>query len=997
MPKLGVVIFGASKYDNHRELNNPRFAHSAQQFLKTISDPEIVPDCIVSSLDLYDEPYRPGETLEKITDFVSRDFDIVIVYYCGHGDVALKAREYRVFLRKSKKNLRATTMLDVNGLINDVEGISTQKTVYFVLDACFSGAAIQEFMDAGGTEALIDRSLSQTITQRGVAIFAATSGNDVALTKKGDKLSLFTGAFVRCLNEGIPYKPDVNKLSWLEVRDEIARSTRDRLGPDAPVPKIMSADEKFGDVTRAPFFLNRAYASSKTPGATTEELYWRNLPDDPPLSVLHDFLTRFPNGVFAALARALADKRISRSSESELEEHLGFYPKTKFKQQIAVRLTTLKRERIQNSTDIAALEQIAAENPELADEARYRIDFIRRELAEAEAWARVKTSSIKADLEQFLEVYPDGRFSKLAMARLAELSVTPNDDRSWRASLLGWIHRSTPSFKENWRRYAAAVAFLTLCAAGALLIAGGNSSTNIQAFRQDFAAAGDDPVKLRAFISHCAVASCPLEQEARDHLRKAEEAARNKQIVEAALDAAGIDLAQLRRFVQQCDATSCAVAQEAHERLVKAEEVARRAQIVEAALDAAGIDLGQLRRFVQQCDATSCGVAQEARNRLAKAETAERARLAQIAEADRTALAAARNDLGKLRTFVQQCNANSCTVAQEARDLLVKAEAAETARLARIAEDRKTLDTAKGNLGQLRSFVQQCNANSCTVAQEARDLLVKAEAAETARLARIAEDRKTLDTAKGNLGQLRTFVQQCNANSCTVAQEARDLLVKAEAAETARLAQIAEADRTALGAARNDLGKLRTFVQQCNANSCSVAQDARDLLAKSEASAKNKLIGFNTFLNYDISQNDIEIIFDKSYADCNSKCESTNGCVAFVFNKWKNACFLKSMVGPLLQDPRSDAVVRKDQAWPVLATTKIGTCPYYKSSMIGAVSRSFASQSAANCQSQCEANQGCVAYTFRKADRNCSFFSSVSDRTRDDPTADSGSRMQNPC
>jgi hypothetical protein len=215
MPKLGVVIFGASKYDNHRELNNPRFANSAQQFLKTISDPEIVPDCSVTSLDLYDQPALPTETLVKITDFVSRDFECVIIYYCGHGDVALKAREYRVFLRNSKKNLRATTMLDVNGLINDVEGISSQKTVYFVLDACFSGAAIEEFQDAGGTEALIERSLAQTITQRGVAIFAATSGNDVALTKKGDKLSLFTGAFVRCLKEGIPYKRDTQKLSWL--------------------------------------------------------------------------------------------------------------------------------------------------------------------------------------------------------------------------------------------------------------------------------------------------------------------------------------------------------------------------------------------------------------------------------------------------------------------------------------------------------------------------------------------------------------------------------------------------------------------------------------------------------------------------------------------------------------------------------------------------------------------------------------------------------------
>ena len=946
MPKLGVVLFGASTYDNHHDLNNPRFANSAKQFMMTISNPEIIPDCNVTSLDLYDDPALPSETLVKITDFVSQDFDNVIIYYCGHGDVALKSREYRVFLRKSKKTLRNTTMLDVNGLINDVQGISAQKTVYFVLDACFSGAAIEEFMDAGGTEALIDRSLCETITQSGVAVFAATNGSDVALARRGDKLSLFTGAFVRCLNEGIPYKPDVNKVSWLEVRDEIARSTRDRLGPDAPVPKIMSVDEKFGDVTRVPFFLNRAYVPSKKSRATTEELYWRNLPDDPPLSVLHDFLTKFPDGIFAPLARALADKQIRRVTAAELEEHLGYYPKTQFKRQIAVRLTTLKRACIQNCTDIAALEKIAAENPEIANEARCRIDFIRRELAAVEAWERVKTSTIKADLEQFLEVYPEGRFNELVMARLAELSATSNNEKSWWVGLLGWVPARAPNFKENWRRYAVVVALLALGAAGALLMAGGNASVNLQVLPKKLVAAGDDPVKLRAFILQCAAVSCPLEQEARDRLSKAEEASRRTQIVEAALDAAGIDLAQLRKFVQQCDATSCAVAQEARARLAKAEEVARRTQIVETALDAAGIDLVQLRKFVQQCDATSCVVAQEAHNRLAKAEDAERSRLAQVAQADRKALDVAGNDLAQLRKFVQRCTATSCTVVQEARDRLAKAEDAERARLAQIAQ----------------------------------------------------ADRKGLDTAGTDIGQLRKFVEQCNAPNCTVAQEARDRLAKAEAAERARIAQIAEADRTALAAARNDLGKLRTFVQQCNASSCTAAQEARDLLAKGEDAARNsKLLGFNTFLNYDIDQNDIEISFDTSYADCNSKCQSTNGCVAFVFNKWKNACFLKSKVGPLIQDPRSDVVIRKDQAWPVSAKTKIGTCLYYKSSMIGEVSRSFASQSAPNCQSECEANQSCVAYTFRKADRRCSFFSSVSDRTRDDPTADSGSRMQNPC
>jgi len=977
MPKVGVVIFGASTYDYHSELNNPRFANSAQLFVKTIGDPDIVPDCSVRSLNLYDQPARPSETLEKITDFVSEDFDTVIIYYCGHGDISRAFGEYRVFLRNSRRDRRHGTMLDVIGLIRDVERISAQKTIFFVLDACYSGSVIsQEFMDAGGAEALIDRSLWETITQRGIAVFAATSGLDVALAKKSDKLSLFTGAFVHCLNNGIACQRDAKMLSWLDVRDEIVRSTRERLGQDAPVPKITSLDEKHGDVTRLPFFLNRAYMPSEKPAVTTEELYWRNLPDDAPLTVLHDFLAKFPDGIFAPLARALADRRIGRASDAELQEFLRYHPKTKFKKQIAARRKTLRLDRIQNGADVEALEHILAEDPEgeFINEVKQRIDVLARERAEAEAWACVETSSNPGELKQFLTLHPDGRFSQLARTRLDQLRATSGLEPPQPPGPPGAVGAIASSFAENWRRYAAVAALLLLGGVAAALIGGRK----------------------------------PLEHEARDGLARSEETERARLAgvtieQQKALDAAGTSLEPLRIFVQQCNATACTVAQQARDRLAKAEEaersrLAQMAAADRAALDAAGTNLGQLRTFVQQCTSSSCTVAPQARDRLAKAEEAERARLAQMA-ADRKALDAAGADIAQLRKFVQQCNANSCTVAPEARDRLAKAEEVDRARLAQIAADRKALDAAGTNLGQLRTFVQQCTANSCAVLLEARDRLAKADEAERARLAQIAADRKALDAAGTNLGQLRTFVQQCTANSCTVLLEARDRLAKADEAERARLAQIA-ADRKALDAAGANLGQLRTFVQQCDANSCSVAPEARARLTNAEEAAKRTLpVSFNTFVNYDIDQNDIEITHNIAYSDCLARCMATpdGKCVGFIFDKWKNSCYLKSNVGPLLQDPRYNAVIRTDQAWPVRATGRIETCIYHKSAMIGDALRSLSASSAASCQRDCESDQSCVAYTFHKADSRCNILGSVSDRTKEDPSSESGARMQNPC
>jgi hypothetical protein len=157
MAKLGVVIFGASVYDNHRELNNPRFANSAKEFKKLLADSEIFADCKTEKiLDLYNEPDSPSDTLIKIADFVDdKKLDNIIIYYCGHGDIPREKNEYRVFLRKSKRDLRHATLLNMIGLIRDVQRIADRRKIYFVLDSCFSGSAIdqtREFMDAGGAD-----------------------------------------------------------------------------------------------------------------------------------------------------------------------------------------------------------------------------------------------------------------------------------------------------------------------------------------------------------------------------------------------------------------------------------------------------------------------------------------------------------------------------------------------------------------------------------------------------------------------------------------------------------------------------------------------------------------------------------------------------------------------------------------------------------------------------------------------------------------------------
>ena len=1154
MQKLGVVLFGASVYENHRELNNPQFFNSIKEIKKAIVDPKINRNRETEVLDLYNKSLLPSDVAIAITKFIKKDYDDFIFYYCGHGDVGRREGDYRVFLRQSDRRLRHTTMLHIAGLIRDVQVTLEGKRVFFVIDACYSGSAISEMqsMDAGGAENVIDRNLLEAIEgANGMAVLAASGKLSLAYALEDDKLTLFTGAFVQSLRDGIANRSELSALSWLDMRDEIARITRLRLGHETPVPKLTNFSDSAVDITRVPFFNNQAYIPREPGGPrspwdiderTSEHLYWKNITDESPLGVLEDFQTRFPNGIFIHVARDLLKKRINNSSRADLDSFLRDYPKTTLREALQARLATLSsRDKIQTLNDPRDLEQFLESHSqgELGDLARARLAKLKAKanddmpprvapasyLDAAFQGARKKPGrAIILGLSLFVVIAIAATFARsLFVAPVVELasdfSTAGNDPDKLRAFISrcaaircsfeeearSRLHNSELAkeremFQASYRDLNAAGAdigalrkFIEQCkatacpaeqdarsrlaqaetdSAEAKRIAAkavadhqaledvGSDIEKLQAFvqrcsapscvvaveaqaklakavsddaeakriaaraaadRQAFADAGSDLVKLQAFVQRCSAPSCVVAVEAQAKLAKAvsDDAEAKRIAARAAADRqafadAGSDLVKLQAFVQRCSAPSCVVAVEAQAKLAKAvsddaeaKRIATRAAADRQAFADAGSDLVKLQAFVQRCSAPSCVVAVEAQAKLAKAvsDDAEAKRVAAKAAADRQALADAGNDLVKLQAFVQRCSASSCVVVAEAQAKLAKAvsDDAEAKRIAaKAVADRQALADAGSDFVKLQAFVQRCSAPSCVVAVEAQAKLAKAvfDDSESKRIAaKAVADRQALTDAGNDLVKLQAFVQRCSAPSCVVAVEAQAKLAKAvfDDSESKRIAAKAAADRQALADAGNDLGKLQAFVQQCMPPSCAVISEAREQLAKAQELAKT--LSFDLYPNYDIDKNDLEdgILFNTSWRDCTAKCQSNNKCVAFVFDKWNSACYLKARVVPLTQAPRSNVFIRKDQPSPSGATSVVQTCPYYGSSMTGNITKSFSSPSLGGCRKDCEADQTCLAYMFRKAERLCSFFSNVSTRTRGDPTSDSGERTQNPC
>ena len=135
--RLGVVILGASVYDHDPKNNNFRFANSAKAFAQLFHNHEdFIEDCQSEVLDLYDKPLDKGDLIKRIADFINlKNFDDLILYYCGHGIPPTPRRPYSVLLRTTHPDYVSNTALSFQGLIDDLEACLFRKKVFVVIDS----------------------------------------------------------------------------------------------------------------------------------------------------------------------------------------------------------------------------------------------------------------------------------------------------------------------------------------------------------------------------------------------------------------------------------------------------------------------------------------------------------------------------------------------------------------------------------------------------------------------------------------------------------------------------------------------------------------------------------------------------------------------------------------------------------------------------------------------------------------------------------------------
>ncbi|MFI1728776.1 caspase family protein [Streptomyces acidicola] len=139
------------------------------------------------------------EVCRRVRQAAREAEDLLVVYFAGHGLIDPRNGELYLALSSSDPDDPRYTAVRFSEIREAVEESPARRRLV-ILDCCYSGRAIKNAM---GAPAAFDAALGQAET-RGACTLTATSANQPAIAVAGERHTVFTGALVRLLNDGIP-------------------------------------------------------------------------------------------------------------------------------------------------------------------------------------------------------------------------------------------------------------------------------------------------------------------------------------------------------------------------------------------------------------------------------------------------------------------------------------------------------------------------------------------------------------------------------------------------------------------------------------------------------------------------------------------------------------------------------------------------------------------------------------------------------------------------
>ena len=158
-------------------------------------------------------------------------------------------------------------------------------------------------------------------------------------------------------------------------------------------------------------------------------------------------------------------------------------------------------------------------------------------------------------------------------------------------------------------------------------------------------------------------------------------------------------------------------------------------------------------------------------------------------------------------------------------------------------------------------------------------------------------------------------------------------------------------------------------------------------------SAVSSNADYTTYDNHDLFGNDFRTIRGIDLLSCVSACRQESQCQAYSFDKWNRFCFLKSDVDELRIDPRSISGVRLGAPTPAISSIPISMERYRDKYFPGSGYKSITNSSVDICETACQSESACLAFSFQKAAHRCQLFDNTGEYFSN-KGVDSGAKRQ---
>lgn len=202
-----AVLIGASRYHDTDLPDLPAVSNNVTALALALADSDyggFAPDhcAVVSNPDSVRAAYR------QLRESANLATDTLLVYYAGHGLLGPVKQELYLALPDTDTDELEVSALPFD-IVRQVFLNSNATNRILILDCCFSGRAVHDFM-AAKTDAMLGQAeISGTYT------LASVPGNALSLAPAGQQFTVFTGALLDLLSRGVADGLDLLSLSTI--------------------------------------------------------------------------------------------------------------------------------------------------------------------------------------------------------------------------------------------------------------------------------------------------------------------------------------------------------------------------------------------------------------------------------------------------------------------------------------------------------------------------------------------------------------------------------------------------------------------------------------------------------------------------------------------------------------------------------------------------------------------------------------------------------------